>query len=101
MTITPVGLLRLLCLAFGIGGLLAGTVLFPFMRRFVPAWLQMAQRLAGPQAGERPAVFTRFLASAAVLRAWQLVCAAIGLGLWWYFGTASGAAFLASALRPH
>jgi hypothetical protein len=61
----------------------------------------MAQRHAGPQASAPPAGSTRIFENATVLRAWQLICAAIGPGLSWYLGTASGAAFIAGTFRPH
>jgi len=101
MAITPVALLRGICLAFGVAALLVGTVLFPIAQRMLHGWLQMAQRLAGPEASTPPARVTHVLENPIVLRAWQFVCAAIGLGLWWYLGTAHGAAFVAATLRPH
>lgn len=98
---TPVGFVRGIALAFGFLGLLSGTVLFPLVRRSVYGWLQMAERVGGPRASGRPAGLTRLLQNAILLRAWQLFCAAAGFALWWYLGTANGAAWLVSTLRPH
>ena len=101
MTITVLGLFRAICLVFAVSALLAGTILFPLVRRVVQAWLRMGKRLAGPRASPPPALLTQALASDVILRGWQLMCAAIALAFWWYLGTAHGAAVVTATLRPH
>lgn len=101
MTITPLQLVRGICLVYGIGALLSATVLFPLTRRLVQTWLRLGKRIAGSRASEPPVLVTRIIESAVIFRAWQLLNAAIGLGCWWYLGTAHGAAFLTAALRQH
>ena len=96
----PLSLFRWLLFAFGLVGLLASTLLFDlFVRRPMHAWLQLNERLAGkPVRLPRPLGFV--LEREVLLRAWQAVCAVVLLALWWYLGTAAGAARWA-ALASH
>jgi len=88
----PLSLLRWLLFAFGVVGLLAATLFYdPMVRRPIRAWLQLNERLAGkPVRLPRPLGF--MLQREPLHRAWQAVWAVVFLAVWWYLGTAAGAA---------
>jgi hypothetical protein len=60
---------------------LAGTVLFPYVRRLVRSWLALGARATG---APTPVALAAIMQNDTVLRLWQLFCAAVALGMWWY-----------------
>ena len=101
MTIVSISTVRGFVLAFAVGALLSGTVLFSLLRRLLREWIQSAQRVTSPRASGTPSRVMRVVDNDGYLRAWQFVCAAAGFLLWWYLGTANGAAWLTGMLRSH
>jgi hypothetical protein len=83
-------------LALGIAALLATTVLYGVLvRRPLNAWLRLAERSTGAPV-RLPRPLGVVLDSEALLRAWHGLWAVLFLALWWYLGTASGAAHWAA-----
>ena len=98
MTVPSISLVRGVVLAFAIGALLSGTVLFPLLRRLLGERIRRAHRVTTAARDSDADLFTRVVENDGLLRAWQLLCAAVGFLLWWYLGTPKGAAWLLARL---
>lgn len=93
---TELTVVRAILLLFGVFAFLGATVLFDLLvRRPWRAYLRLAERMTG-----KPVVIPGrlgvFLDSEPLMRAWNGVWAVVFLALWWYLGTAAGAARFAA-----